>query len=183
MKNFSVLVAVLAVVFSAGSWQKLQAQTQRYDAGIIVVDERILSPTYKQIAFIVTKTIVEPTTVQFQTMTLDGIIHAYQTLSFKDGLRKGQSIPLWNGDLTVFETTPWMNFYVTVTTPDTVYYTLHNVPVNQPEQYKELMINNIKDDKGSTRKARSAWKPPALIQWNSVTERDCPSLAYTREKV
>src|SRR5436309_1515720 len=121
MKNFSVMVAVLAAVFGAGSWQKIQAQTQRYDAGVIVVDERILSPTYKQIAFIVTKTITAPATVQFQTMTLDGITHSYQTLSFKDGLKKGQSISLWNGDLTAFETTPWMNFYVTITTPDTVF--------------------------------------------------------------
>lgn len=146
MKNYSYLVVmiVIAILFAAGF---ANAQATRTDGGVIVVDDRLLSPYQKQIVFIVTKNFPREAMVQFQTMTLSGIMRKYEPLHFPEGLKRGQTIPIWNGEFNEFETTPWLRFDVCVTTGEVMYYTTYSTPIAQAEQYKEPMIYEISETK------------------------------------
>ena len=144
MKNLAVLVAVLAVVFSLGITQEVEAQNYHSDGGLLVVEDVLLSgETHKQIVFVVSKNISSAARVEMQTHTSEGVVNQFKTLVFPQGLTRGQIVPIWNGDLNSFGSTPWLNIWVTISTATDIYYTHAMFPIQSREQYKEPMITSI----------------------------------------
>lgn len=149
MKRYSFLVTVVCIFVGLllVSTAQTSAQTIRSDGGFIVIDSRPLSPTNKQVVFVVGKNFSGTTTLQFQTISNEGFVHNYPSLNFPDGLSKGQVIKLWDGEFNVFQTTPWLRFDVSILNSGNSYYTMHMTPVAQSEHYKEPMIYDISEIK------------------------------------
>ncbi len=104
LKCIMILVWLLYGSFFAGI---THAQGSRTDGGMIVTEESLLNPAHKQIEFIVVKDIPDSARVELQTYSSEGIVNRFTTLMFPKGLQKYQVIPVWNGDLNLFSSTPW----------------------------------------------------------------------------
>ncbi len=124
------------------------AQNYRTDGGAIVLEDSLLSPTRKQIVFVVTKNIPQSARVEMQTISTEGRVNKFTPLLFPNGLRQGQIIPMWNNELNSFHTTPWLRFDVTIFTDNDIYYCSEYTPVGFAEQYKEPLITSISETGG-----------------------------------
>lgn len=168
MNNFTVIVAVLSVVFGVGAHQ-LQAQTYHNDGGVLVVEDTLLSTNHKTILFVVARDINQSVRMEMQTYALmEGIINQFQPRIFPEGVRKGQKIAVWDGNFNQFHSTAWLYFTITMTTSSDVYYTNTMFPVNYREQYKEPMITSIAEEGGYT--------IPYTITVRGVFDTTIPSL-------
>lgn len=150
--RFLVAVAFTALLMVSMFSQQSLAQSYRTDGGAIVVEESLLSVGRKQIVFVVSKNIPGNVNVSYQTYSSEGQVHNYPTLSFPNGLTKGQVIPLWHGDFTAFQATPWLEFSVAIATGTVTYYSRAIVAINYSEQYKEPMIIEVSEVKISGNK-------------------------------
>lgn len=139
-----VFVAFFGTFFGA---LETKAQTVRSDGGYIVIDSRALSPTNMQVVFIVAKNFFGATTLQFQTISNEGFVHTHPSLNFPNGLTKGQVVKLWDGEFSVFQSTPWLRFDVELRNSGLTYYTMHMTPISHDELYKEPMIYDISETK------------------------------------
>ena len=177
MKKFTELVAVLSVLFGVVVFAstKAQAQTYRTDGGLIVVEDSLLSPNYKRIVFVVAKEISMPARVEFQTISSEGIVNRFSPQEFPLGLRKGQVINVWNGELNNFHATPWLYFDVTIFTSSETYYSRIMTPVNYREQYKEPMITSISETGG--------YGVPYVITTKGIYDTTIPSLVLINTNV
>jgi hypothetical protein len=140
---------MLAVFFSVFTFQGMMfAQNIRTDGGLIVTEDSLLSLNNKKLLFVVAQNILQPTRVEVQTVSSEGIVNHFTPIQFPQGLKRGQVIPIWNGELNGFYTTPWLYFQVTMFTASETYYTQTMFPVNYREQYKEPMITSIAETGG-----------------------------------
>ncbi len=126
----------------------INIQNYRTDGGVIILEDSILSSSQKQIIFVVTKDILQSSRVELQTVSSEGQVNKFQPLLFDSGLRRGQIIPILTGQLTAFNTTPWLRFSITITTETDIYYSIMSTPVGIAEQYKEPMITSISETGG-----------------------------------
>lgn len=148
MKKLVVLVAVLTALFSVAKNQ-VMAQSYHTDGGVLVVDESLLSPTHKTIVFVVAKDIPQSVEIKMQTyMLMEGITHQFKPLQFADGVKRGQVIPLWNGNFNQFHNTAWWYFQVIMSTKTDIYYNTTMFPIGSRESYKEPMITSITETGG-----------------------------------
>jgi hypothetical protein len=141
------LVAALIILCAA---LFVSAQSSYDDGGVLVTEDSLLSPSRKQVIFVVAKDILQPTKVAMQIQTNEGIIHQFQSLQFPQGVRRGQIIPIWNGEFSLYKDTPWLYIWVTMSTGTDTYYTNTMFPVGQAEQYKEPLIVSIDETGGYT---------------------------------
>ena len=148
MKKLVVLVAVFTVLFGVSQILGQSPNSFANEVGALVTEESLLSPNKKQIVFVVSKNIAGPTRVELQTHTSEGLVNNFAPLQFPQGLQRGQIIPIWDGELTAFQSTPWLYFWVTITTPDKVYYSCVMFAVNFREQYKEPKVLSISETGG-----------------------------------
>lgn len=169
MKKFTVLVAVLSVLFGVVVFaSNTAAQTYRTDGGLIVTEDSLLSPGNKKIVFVVAKEFPSQARMEFQTISSEGIVNRFSPQEFPQGLRKGQVLPVWNGELNSFHATPWLYFDVTIFTSNETYYSRAMTPINYREQYKEPMITSISETGG--------YGVPYVIATKGIYDTTIPSL-------
>lgn len=175
MKNFSAIVAVLSVWFGMGVWQA-EAQNSHDDGGVLVVEDSLLSPNHKSIVFVVAKDINQSVKIELQTYALvEGFIHQFKALEFPQGVRRGQVIPIWDGNFNQFQSTAWLYFQVTMSTAADYYYTEVQLPIGQREEYKEPTIGSISETGGYT----EAYK----ITVKGIFDTTIPSLILINTKL
>jgi len=149
LSMFATITIYLVTFFSVLIiTQTTSAQNYRTDGGVIVLEDGLLSPTSKQIIFVVTKNIPQSARVEMQTISTEGQVNKFTPLLFPNGLRQGQIIPMWNSELNSFHTTPWLRFDVTIFTDNDIYYCSEYTPVGFVEQYKEPLITSISETGG-----------------------------------
>lgn len=166
MKKLVVLVAVFTALFGA---RQIQAQSYHNDGGVLVVEDNLLSPTKKTVVFIVAKDISETVEIKMQTyMLMEGITNQFKPLQFPNGVKRGQLIPIWDGNFNQFQSTAWWYFWVTMSTATDIYYTSTMFPIGSREQYKEPMITSISETGGYTE--------PYRISVRGIFDTTVPSL-------
>lgn len=176
MRNLAVLVAALVAVFGLGIMQEVEAQNYHSDGGLLVVEDVLLSSeTHKQIVFVVSKNISSAARIEMQTHTSEGVVNNFKTLEFSQGLTRGQIVPIWNGDLNSFGSTPWLNIWVTISTATNVYYTHTMFPIQYREQYKEPMVTGISEVGG--------YGTPYQITVKGIFDTTIPSLILINKSV
>lgn len=175
MKKLIVTVAALFFVFGL-STHPTNAQNSYDDGGLLVVEDSFLSPSHKQIVFVVAKDISQSTKIEIQTYDLmEGVFNTFKPLRFPQGVRRGQIIPIWNGDLTLHANTPWLYFWVTMSTGTGTYYTSTMFPIDYQEQYKEPMITSISETGG--------YGIPYTITAKGIFDTTMPSLILINTNV
>ena len=175
MKMFIVTVAALSVVFLMSASQSI-AQNSGDDGGLLVVDDSFLSPSHKQIVFVIAKDIPQSTKIEIQTSDLmEGTINKFKTLQFPQGVKRGQIVPIWNGDLKLHANTPWLYFSVIMSTATDTYYTNTMFPLDYREQYKEPMITSISETGG--------YGIPYVITAKGIFDTTMPSLILINTKI
>lgn len=176
MKSVNVLFVVLATLFCVGILgKKVVAQNYRTDGGLLVMEDDLLLLKKKQVVFVVAKNISSPARVEFQTISSEGIINRFTPLNFPQGLKRGQVIPIWSGELNSFLTTPWLYFQVTIFTATDAYFSQTMSPVGYREQYKEPMITSISESGGFT--------IPYTITVRGIFDTTIPSLVLINSDV
>ena len=175
MKMFIVTVAALSVVFLMSASQSI-AQNSGDDGGLLVVDDSFLSPSHKQIVFVIAKDIPQSTKIEIQTYDLmEGTINKFKPLQFPQGVKRGQIVPIWNGDLKLHANTPWLYFSVIMSTATDTYYTNTMFPLDYREQYKEPMITSISETGG--------YGIPYVITAKGIFDTTMPSLILINTKI
>lgn len=144
MNNITILTSI-ALLMMMGITKPASAQSYQTDAGAIVIEDGLLLSSYKQLIFVMAKNISQPTRIELHTITSEGVVNNFAPLNFPQGLVKGQIIPLWNGELNSFHTTPWFRFGVSIITQSEIYYSQTITPVNYREQYKEPLLTSISE--------------------------------------
>ncbi len=167
MKNIFTFVGMFLSVSIFFAFN-VNAQSNEGDAGAIVTEDSLLSPGRKQIIFVMAKDIAGPTRVEFSTYTNEGITNRFTPLSFPTGLQRGQIIPIYNGELNIFNSTPWLYFWVQVSNSTENYYCQTMLPVGYREQYKEPMITSITETGG--------YNAPYQILARGIFDTTIPSL-------
>ena len=163
MKRF--FVAIAAVLFCVGF---AFTQTSHDDGGVLVVEDSLLSPAHKQVVFVIATNIVQSTKIEVEVHTLDGIYNRFKPLQFPQGVRRGQIIPIWNGEFNQFHDTPWLYIWVIMSTATDNYYTNTMFPVNNGEQYKEPLIVSVDETGG--------YNTPYVITAKGIFDTPIPSL-------
>ncbi len=144
------MIVVVFLAMGICSISNVFAQTFHTEAGAIVTDESILSPGRKQIVFVVAKDILEQVKMEFSTYSNEGQINKFTPVTFTNGLRRGQIIQLFNGELNIFNSTAWLYFWVQIFSTSGNYFCQTMLPVGFREQYKEPMITSITETGGYT---------------------------------
>lgn len=170
------LTKVLVVFFSVFIFQGMMfAQNIRTDGGLIVTEDKLLSANHKKLVFVVAQNITQPTRVEVQTVSSEGIVNHFTHLQFPQGLKLGQILPIWDGVLNEFHSTPWLYFQVTMYTASETFYTQTMFPVNYREQYKEPMITSITETGG--------YGIPYIITAQGIFDTTEPSLILINTNV
>ncbi len=142
--NVSVALCGVFIIFP----QSACAQSYNTNSMAIVLEDSLLSTNNKKIVLVIVKDMAGPIELKMQTTTSEGIVNQFKPLRFEQGLKRGQTIQLWNGDFNSFYSTPWLYFSVTASSPTMQSYSSIYFPVNYMEQYKEPMITSIKETGG-----------------------------------
>lgn len=148
MKKLLVLVVAMIAIIALLNVAEALAQNLRTDGGLLVTEESLLSPGKKQAVFVVAKNIAGPARLELQMYSSEGIVNRFTNLNFPDGLKRGQIIPVWNGEFNSFHTTPWQYIWVTIFTATDTYYSSTMFPVGSRELYKEPLISSISETGG-----------------------------------
>lgn len=174
LTRFVVAVLLAAMFFSVPG--KAEAQTYHENGGALVVEENLLlGNNQKQLYFVSAKNIAGPLKVQVQTHLSEGVVNNFKALNFPQGLERGQVIQIWSGDFNSFNSTSWLNFWVTLTNSSEVYYANTMFPVQNREQYKEPMITSISETGG--------YGVPYLITVKGIFDTTIPSLILINKDV